>query len=47
MMKVSPAFVCQQEEKQAAEDAGQAAVNADQQCGHGAIGLITVAAGTG
>lgn len=47
MMKVSPAFVCQQEEEQAAEEAGEAAVNADQQRGHGAVGLITVAAGTG
>lgn len=47
MMKVSPAFVCQQEEEQAAEEAGEAAVNADQQRGHGTVGLITVAAGTG
>lgn len=47
MTKVSPAFVGQQEEEQAAEDAGEAAVNADQQCRHGAVGLITVAAGTG
>lgn len=46
MMKVSPAFVSQQDEEQAAEDAGEAAVNADQQGRRGPIGLTAVTART-
>lgn len=34
MVKVSPASVPQQDEEQAAEDAGQAAVDADQKSRH-------------
>lgn len=45
--KVSPASVSQQDEEQAAEDAGEAAVNADQQGRPGAIRLTTVTARTG
>lgn len=43
----SPAFVAQQEGQQAAEDAGQAAVQAHQQCGGGAVSLVAVTGGTG
>lgn len=46
MMKVSPAFVSQQDEEQAAEDAGEAAVNADQQGRRGPIRPTAVTAGT-
>lgn len=46
MMKVSPALVSQQDEEQAAEDAGEAAVDADQQGGCGAIGRVAVTAPT-
>ena len=45
-MKVSPASVAQQDEEQAAEDAGEPTVDSDQQGGHGAVALITVAAWT-
>ena len=45
-MKDSPASVAQQDEEQAAEDAGEPTVDSNQQGGHGAVALITVAART-
>lgn len=44
-MMSSPAFVAQQHGEQAAEDAGEAAVKADQQRGRGAIRLVAVTGG--
>lgn len=46
MKKVLPAFVSQQDEEQADEDAGEATVDADQQSGHGAVRVIAVTART-
>lgn len=47
MMKALPASVSQQNEEQAAEDAGEAAVNSDQQRRHRTIRLVTVTARPG
>lgn len=44
--EVLPASVSQQDEEQAAQDAGEAAVNTNQQSRHRTIRLITVAART-
>lgn len=38
-------FVPQEDEEQAAEDAGEAAVEPNKQCRHGAIRLVAVTAG--
>lgn len=41
----SPPFVPQEDEEQAAEDAGEAAVEPNEQCRHGTIRLAAVTAG--
>lgn len=44
-MMNSPPFVPQEDKEQAAEDAGEAAVEPNKQCRHGTIRLVAVTAG--